>query len=161
MGRFEIDFLTDYDERSLLDELARIAKVTGSNSVTKADIENIGRFSYSVLIDRFGSLRRALQLAGLDVQRFNNATNEELLAIVVDLWQRVLEKEGRTPQRKDLKTYGFPVSGDTIIRRFGTWRWSVRTRRLQKNRWLTNRYPGQPKSPENEWRCLCGSGSSS
>jgi hypothetical protein len=44
------------------------------------------------------------------------------MAFIVDLWQRVLEKEGRTPQRRDLKVYGYPVSSDTITRRFGTWR---------------------------------------
>ncbi len=51
-----------------------------------------------------------------------NATDEELLEILVELWEQVLEKEGRTPQRKDLKPYNFPVSGDTYIRRFGTWK---------------------------------------
>ncbi len=51
-----------------------------------------------------------------------NATDEELLEILVELWEQVLEKEGRTPQRKDLKAQNFPVSGDTYIRRFGTWK---------------------------------------
>lgn len=122
MGRFEIDFLTEYDEKSLLEELRRIASKTGSNSMTKADINRIGRFNYSVLIDRFGSLRHALQLASLEVQRFTKSTEVELLAFIVELWQQVLEKEGRTPQRRDLKAYGFPISGDTIVRRFGSWR---------------------------------------
>ena len=31
-------------------------------------------------------------------------------------------KEGRTPQRKKLKVYGYPVSGDTVLRRFGSWK---------------------------------------
>jgi hypothetical protein len=35
MQRFEIDFLTDYDDGSLLAELKRIAKATGSETVTK------------------------------------------------------------------------------------------------------------------------------
>jgi hypothetical protein len=50
------------------------------------------------------------------------ATDEELLAIIISLWQQVLEKKGRTPQKDDLKKYGFAVSGDTITRRFGSWR---------------------------------------
>jgi len=113
---------TDYDDQSLLAELRRIAKATGSNSVTKSQIDRLGRVSHSTICKRFGSLRRALQLAGLEVQRFMKATDEELLAFIVDLWQQVLEKEGRTPQRRDLKAYGYPVSSDTITRRFGTWR---------------------------------------
>lgn len=122
MARLQIDFLTEYDDEALLAELRRIAKVTGSNSVTKSQIKRFGRVSHSAIARRFGSLRQALQLAGLEVQRFMKATDEELLAILVELWQQVLEKEGRTPQQKDLKAYGFPVSNDTINRRFGTWR---------------------------------------
>jgi len=122
MTRLEVDFLTEYDDESLLAELRRIAKATGSDTITKAQINSAGRVSYSAVAKRFGSLRKACELAGLKSQRFMKATDEELLAHVVNLWQQVLEKEGRTPQQRDLKAYGFPVSNDTINRRFGTWR---------------------------------------
>jgi HNH endonuclease/Homing endonuclease associated repeat len=122
MARLEIDFLTEYDDASLLAELRRISEVTGSATVTKADIRKIGRVSHSTVIRRFGSLRHAMHMAGLKSGRFMNPTQEELLAIIISLWQQVVEKEGRTPQKKDLEAYGFPLSGDTICRRFGTWR---------------------------------------
>jgi 5-methylcytosine-specific restriction endonuclease McrA len=122
MARLEIDFLTDYNDASLLAELQRIAKATNSDTVTKADIKQMGRVSPSTVERRFGSLRRALQLAGLKSTRFMKATDEELIAIIIDLWQQVLEKEGRSPQQKDLRKYAFPVSNDTINRRFGSWR---------------------------------------
>jgi 5-methylcytosine-specific restriction endonuclease McrA len=93
-----------------------------SDTVTKADLKKIGRVSHATLVRRFGSLRRALELAGLKSDRFMKASDEELLAIIINLWQQVIEKKGRTPQKKDLKEYGFPVSDDTIARRFGTWR---------------------------------------
>jgi hypothetical protein len=122
MAGLEIDFLTEYDDASLLAELKRIAKTTRSDTVTKADIQRVGRVSHSAIVKRFGSLRQALQLAGLKSTRFMKATDEELIAIVIDLWQQVLEKEGRSPQQEDLKKYGFPLSNDTINRRFGSWR---------------------------------------
>jgi hypothetical protein len=122
MKRIEIDFLASYDNESLLSELRRIAEVTGSGLITKAQINNVGRVSYSVVVKRFGSLRYACELAGLKSQRFMKGTDKELLAHVVDLWQQVIEKEGRTPQQQDLKAYGFPISSDTIARRFGGWR---------------------------------------
>jgi hypothetical protein len=75
---------------------------------------------------RFGSLRKALEEAGLTPQRYMNATDTELLHILVDLWEQTLEKEGRTPQKKDLKTYAMPVSGDTVTRRFGSWNKALR-----------------------------------
>jgi hypothetical protein len=96
--------------------------VHGSEHVTKAQIDRSGRVSYTLIAKRFGSLRRALELASLRPNRFMKASDEELLTVLVELWQRVLEKEGRTPQRKDLKAYGYPVSGDTILRRFGSWK---------------------------------------
>jgi HNH endonuclease len=122
MARLEIDFLTNYDDASLLAELQRIAKAIDSDTVTKADIKRIGRVSHSTVVRRFGSLRRALDLAGLKFNRFMKATDEELIAIIIDLWQQVLEKEGRSPQQNDLRKYDFPVAYDTINRRFGSWR---------------------------------------
>jgi hypothetical protein len=122
MKKPEIDFLVEYDDQSMLAELRRIAEATDSNTVTKADLKRIGRVSHSAIVRRFGTLRHALDLAGLKSERFMKATDEELLAIIINLWQQVLEKEGRTPQKDDLKAYGFPVSGDTITRRFGSWR---------------------------------------
>jgi hypothetical protein len=122
MARPEIDFLTEYDDQSILAELQRLASVTGSNTVAKADLKRIGRVSHSTILRHFGSLRRALQLAQLKSERFMKPTDKELLGIIIDLWQQVLEKEGRTPGRYDLKAYGFPVSTATIARRFGTWR---------------------------------------
>ena len=82
----------------------------------------VGHVSYSLVCKRFGSLRRALQLAGLAPQRFMKATDEELLEILVELWEQVLEKEGRTTQRRDLKSYKFLGSADTYCRRFGSWK---------------------------------------
>ena len=122
MSTLPIDFLAEYNEASILAELKRIAEVCGSNTVTKADIDEHGRISYGLVVRRFGSLRQALQMARLTPTRFMKSTEHELLAILVELWEHTLKSEGRTPERKDLKSYGMPVSGDTIVRRFGTWR---------------------------------------
>jgi hypothetical protein len=125
--RFRIDFLADYSEAAILQGLSRIASLAGAATVTKAQIDSLGRVSYATVVKRFGSLRRALQLAGPRPQRSMKATDSELLDLVVDLWEQVLGKEGRTPQRKDLRTYNFDVSGDTIVRRFGTWKKALKT----------------------------------
>ncbi|HVB59058.1 MAG TPA: HNH endonuclease [Candidatus Acidoferrales bacterium] len=122
MQRFKIDFLIDYDDASLLAELQRITKVTGSETVTKKDLKRVGRVSHNAIVRHFGSLRRALQLAGLKTTRFMKATDEELISILIELWEKVLEKEGRSPQEDDLRKYEFPLSHDTITRRFGSWR---------------------------------------
>ena len=99
-----------------------MAEFRGSDTVTKADIDTFGRISYPLVVKRFGSLRQALQMVHLRPTRFMKATDDELLAVILELWEKTLESDGRTPQRKDLKTYQMLVSGDTVIRRFGTWR---------------------------------------
>src|SRR5450759_3506845 len=116
MPEFEIDFLESYDEAAIVAELKRVASLTGKTTVTKRDLEANGRVAYETVNRRFGSLRQALEAAGLVPQRYMNATDDDLLRNVVELWTRTLEAEGRTPQRKDLKAYGFPVSGDTFVR---------------------------------------------
>lgn len=114
-----IDFLVEYDDESLLDELRRVAAVTGSGTVSKADLKKFGRVNPSTINRHFGTLHHALIRAGLKGGRFMKAADEELLAIIVSLWQQVLQKEGRTPHKNDLRAYGFAVSPDTITRRFG------------------------------------------
>lgn len=122
MTRLPIDFLEAYDDESLLEELRRLSKESPDASVTKRQIESTGRVSYSTIVKRFGSLRKALEQAGLGSSRYTKASNTELLTAIVELWERVLEAEGRTPQRKDLAVYGYPFSGDTVLRRFGSWK---------------------------------------
>ncbi|MGA9853205.1 MAG: HNH endonuclease [Gammaproteobacteria bacterium] len=122
MTDLPVDFLESYDNESVLAELCRLSKLTSDGAVSKRAIESAGRVSYSTIVKRFGSLRKALELAGLSTSRFTKATDTELLASLVELWQRVLETEGRTPQRKDLSAFGYLFSGDTVLRRFGSWR---------------------------------------
>src|SRR5665213_2840931 len=122
MTHLPVEFLESYDTESVLDELRRLPKMTPTGAVSKRDIESAGRVSYSTIVKRFGSLRKAMELAGLTPSRFTKATDPELMSSLVELWQQVLESEGRTPHRKDLSIFGYPFSGDTVLRRFGSWR---------------------------------------
>jgi hypothetical protein len=118
----KIDFLESYDDAFLLDELKRIANLTKSKTVTKNDIVNFGRIGYSVINKHFGSLRKALELAELNPSRYMKASDEELYNILIELWEKTLKDEGRTPYRKDLRNYDYHVSGDIYLRRFGSWK---------------------------------------
>lgn len=122
MPKFEIDFLPDFSKQSLINELQRIARDLGKDTLTRNEIDQYGKMSSAVVLKKFGSLRQALQEAGLRPTRFMKATEEELLDIIEEVWVASLERFGRRPQRSDLKTFGSPVSGDTIISRFGSWK---------------------------------------
>jgi hypothetical protein len=122
MSHFEQDFLISYGDEDLLSELKRLARALKRDGLSRRDIDENGRVSSGTVIKRFGSLRKALQAAGLKPIRFMKASDEELLGILIDLWTRTLEKEGRRPYRRDLKVYGFAVSSDTVVRKYGSWR---------------------------------------
>ena len=104
MAEFEIDFLEDYSQPALIAELQRIQKLIRGRPITKADIDRYGRASWRVYFRRFGSFSRAMMAAGLRPSRMPTHTeNAELLAAVIDLWTRVLEREGRRPFASSLK----------------------------------------------------------
>jgi hypothetical protein len=118
----EIDFIESYDRETIIGELQRLAHSLGKKTLSKKDMRDHGRVSPATVARKFGSIRKALQESGLTPTRFNKPTDEELLTILIELWTITLEKFGRSPERRELKAFGFPVSGDTYIRRFGTWK---------------------------------------
>ncbi len=122
MAKFDIDFLPEYSEPTLTEELQRLARVLGKDTLSRRDIDQDGKMSSAVVLKRFGSLRQALQAAGLRPTRFMKASEEELLDLLEEVWVASLERFGRRPERADLKTLGRPVSADTIVRRFGSWK---------------------------------------
>lgn len=162
MKSLPIDFVADYDDATILAELKRLAGIRGFDTVTKADLDEHGRISYPLVVKRFGSLRQALQMADLTPTRFMKATDNELLAVIVELWEKTLASEGRTPQRKDLKTYQMPVSGNTVIRKFGTWRKALLAAQASSRRihYQTGRLPFPSHCPRRFGSlCRCGSDS--
>src|ERR1035441_10086621 len=67
MPRFEIDFLTEYTDEALLDELRRISVVLGEHPLTQvAFTKASGRVHAQTLIRRFGTWKETLAKAGLE-----------------------------------------------------------------------------------------------
>ena len=86
MAKFDIDFLSDFSEPVLIEELQRIAHKLGQDTLSRSDIDQHGKMSSAVVLKRFGSLRQALQAAGLRPIRFMKASDEELLDILEEVW---------------------------------------------------------------------------
>lgn len=120
--RFKIDFLEDYGRDSLTAELRRIAGLTGKRSVSKADIDRLGRMNSRTVRMKVGTLRRANEAAGLEPGRFTKATDDELLRILISIWSKTQAEKGRSPRGTDLRAYGHPIAPSTISTRFGSWK---------------------------------------
>ena len=68
MPRFEINFLDDYTDESLLDEIRRVAaQHSGSSSLSSGAFERLSqRVSVTTLRRRFGTWKNALSKAGVE-----------------------------------------------------------------------------------------------
>jgi 5-methylcytosine-specific restriction enzyme A len=119
---FDIDFLESYDLDSIAAEMRRIAELLGKQTVSRRDIDRYGRLNSRTVMQKFGTMRKAHEAAGLTPARFTKSTNEELLGILVDLWTITLEQSGRSPSMSEVGKFGFTVSARTIASRFGSWK---------------------------------------
>jgi hypothetical protein len=117
---YVIDFLVSYDDESLAEELRRVAKVLGKQTLTWSDINKHGRVSAYTVRRKFGSVGRAHEAAGL-VPPKRRPSDDEVLKMLADLWTITSEESGRSPSALELKKYRCPVSMTSIIRRFGSW----------------------------------------
>ncbi len=122
MAKLEVDFLPEFSKGALIEELQRLARALGKDALSRLDIDQRGKVSSAVVLKRFGSLRHALQAAGLRPTRFMKASDAELLDLLEEVWVKSLQRFGRRPERGDLRVLGAPVSADTIARRFGSWK---------------------------------------
>jgi len=109
-----------YDRDSISAELRRIAELLGRPSVTATEIQKHGRVSASLVVRRFGSMKAALNAAGLTPPR--RWTNGELVKMLADLWGKTLTDLERSPRMDDLEAYGVPVSWKVYKNRFGGWK---------------------------------------
>lgn len=103
MAKFDIDFLSEFSEPTLIKELQRIACQLAQDTLSRDDIDRHGKMSSAVVLKRFGSLRQALQAADLRPTRFMKASDAELFDLLEEVWVASLEKFGRRPARADLK----------------------------------------------------------
>lgn len=147
---FEVDFLTTYDEESILEELRRLAAALDKPNVSAMDLAEYGRVKYQAVIRRFGSLRHALERAGLRPSRCMNMSDEDILALLAKLWRMTLRDHGRRPRVADLATYQIAISAHTLTKRFGSWKKAlVATAEMAKGKsWAgTRTYPASRSIP--------------
>jgi hypothetical protein len=125
MPRFEINFLDDRADESLLNEVRRVAAGYSGGNLTLVEFSKLpSRVSGRTLRRRFGTWDSVLEKAGLahlytaprrytDGQCFENLAN---------VWTQL----GRCPEFRELKEPPSVISPDTYERRWGTWRKSLK-----------------------------------
>jgi 5-methylcytosine-specific restriction endonuclease McrA len=102
----------------LLADIRRAAAELNVPSVTMDRYATVGRFGAETIRKRFGSWNRALDLAGLEVQKRWQIPDELLFQNLEAIWRRL----GRQPRRDELDQMKTSVSKSVYTYRFGSWR---------------------------------------
>jgi hypothetical protein len=95
-------------------ELQRVAKL--GCALTNKEFTKHASLCSATIASRFGSWNKGLVAAGLDVIRFNDIPEAQIVAEL----QRVAKKLGRTPTQTELTEHASFCS-NTVINRFGSW----------------------------------------
>lgn len=120
MPRFEIDFLTEYTDEALLDELRRTSAILGGRPLTQGAFTNTSRKVHAqTLIRRFGTWRETLAKAGLEhCFRPPIHTEHASLENIAEVWTHY----GRPPEYRERFRPPSKIQGKTYVYRWGTWR---------------------------------------
>ena len=104
-------------DEELIADLRRVAKITGTNTVTNADYKAHGSYGGRTVALRFKNWNDALTCAGLVISNRINIPDEDLFENILILWQR----NGRQPRISEADSPPSSISAATYKRRFGSW----------------------------------------
>src|ERR1035438_7119674 len=142
MPRFEIDFLTEYTDAVLLDELRRVSAVLGDRPLTQvAFTRTSGRVHARTLIRKFGTWKETLARAGLEHRYFARIHTEQAsLENIAEVWTHY----GRPPEYREMFRPPSKIQGKTYVYRWGTWRKALKA----FVDWANAEEPSQESEPE-------------
>ncbi len=104
-------------KEELIDELKKLSKQLKKNKISVEDIEKYSQYSHSTYRNYFGSLREALQCAGLDSQRNWGTTKEMYLENIMNVWISL----GKQPKFTDMNLRISRHSSSSYRHFFGSW----------------------------------------
>jgi hypothetical protein len=106
----------------ILDSLRRLAEKLGKAHITTRDIENNLSFSSGVIRTRWGSLKSALEAAGLALSPLGRRfTDDECFSNLLAVWTHY----GRAPTYQEMCEPPSAAGGKAYVLRYGTWRKAV------------------------------------
>jgi hypothetical protein len=108
----------EMQDEDLLAELRRIAQALCRNELTIDDINQHSNVGAGIFRRRFGTTRRAIELAGLKVRPLGRRyTDDECFENLYEVWKHY----GRRPSFSEINRSPSKVGGEAYIKRFGTW----------------------------------------
>ena len=117
------DDLIKISDKSLIDDIKRIASLLSKDSISTKDYSEHGNYKVQTLLSRFGTWANALELANLKPTVYKEISDEDLFEEIERLWI----KKGSQPTTTDIKKGISKYSLNTYSRRFGGWRNALKT----------------------------------
>ncbi|MDR3424762.1 MAG: HNH endonuclease [Alphaproteobacteria bacterium] len=120
MQKFELKLRQrDIPENDLLADIRNVGERLHTDSITKTNYDQYGKYGATTLLRRFGSWNKALSAAGMGINNRINIPNEELFENLANVWQTL----GRQPVGKDItkSANASKFSLGTYEKRFGSW----------------------------------------
>ena len=119
--KFELEkFNQNVPDKELVADVKRVAAELNQTFLTIKQYEDLGKFSASTPMRRFGSWSKVLQAAGLHKTKIQQNARTETDQLFEDL-EEVWTKLGRQPKMSDMFEPLSKYSSYAYIRRFGTW----------------------------------------
>jgi Homing endonuclease associated repeat/HNH endonuclease len=114
--KFELEeTLRGASDEDFLDDLRRVAKLLGKETMTQSEYRHSGKASIGTIVRRFGSWNDGLERADLKVKVQRNISDDDLFENLEQMWVEL----GRQPRYLEVK---FPFSrfaNVTYDKRFG------------------------------------------
>lgn len=148
MPRFEINFLDDYTDESLLAEIRRVAANYSGQFLSMQTFDRLsGRVSCSAIRHRFGGWKEALTKAGLGrlyggrtvsekmkAQAHRRLSNDDLIAEMKRVYAQIGRAELTTV---DFDHHSAITSSVAARSRFGSWKNALKTAGIPQSRGAT------------------------
>jgi hypothetical protein len=135
-------------DEEILADLRRVASLlpAGNFLTSRRYRLNAGRFSSTIITNRFGSWNNALTTAGLSLARHFRLPDEQFFLQLEKVWRSL----NRQPTRRDFNSQSTILSSTAYTRRFGSWRAALQAFTTWANSPSnpnTNPLPELPKTP--------------
>jgi hypothetical protein len=109
---------TRIPEKKLIEDMQKVAKMLGKDSITLSEYEKNGEFGSSAISRRFGGWNKAKQSAGLKIGRLYNSSEDDFFEDILQVWQNL----GRQPKYREMVAPLSRLHISSYERKFGSWR---------------------------------------
>ncbi|MEI8202801.1 MAG: hypothetical protein WCH34_07295 [Bacteroidota bacterium] len=118
-----------YSIEEIIEDLQKVSVILEKPYFTRAEYDKVGKYKHGTIIGKFGTWGKAIKHSGINVEKYNSATDEEIL--------NDLERVNKITGYKHFNIFKYAKEGsytiNLIINRFGTWQKAIKSANIGPN----------------------------